>query len=98
MSIISLWSSTNGGTNWTNISGNLEQNPDGSGNGPSCRWATSVNANGTMKYFVATSTGLYSTTNLKRQRNCLGTRRTKHNWKCCLHNGIKEEMWMILLL
>ena len=62
--IISLWYSNNGGTSWTNISGNLEQNPDGSGNGPSCRWATSVNANGTMKYFVATSTGLYSTSNL----------------------------------
>ena len=63
-SVISLWSSINGGTNWADISGNLEQNPDGSGNGPSCRWVSSVNANGTMKYFVATSTGLYSTTNL----------------------------------
>jgi hypothetical protein len=63
-SVISLWSSTDGGANYTNISGNLEQNPDGSGNGPSCRWLTSVNANGTMKYFVATSTGVYSTTNL----------------------------------
>ena len=63
-SIISLWSSTNAGANWTNISGNLEQNPDGSGNGPSCRWMSSVFANGTMTYFVATSTGLYSTTNL----------------------------------
>ena len=63
-SVISLWSSTNAGTNWTNISGNLEQNPDGSGNGPSCRWVSSVNANGAMTYFVATSTGLYSTTNL----------------------------------
>lgn len=63
-SIISLWRSTNGGASWTNISGNLEQNPDGSGNGPSCRWAASVNSNGTMKYFVATSTGLYSTSTL----------------------------------
>ena len=63
-SVISLWSSTNGGTNWTDISGNLEQNPDGSGNGPSCRWVTSVFANGTMTYFVATSTGLYSTSTL----------------------------------
>jgi len=63
-SVISLWSSTNGGTSWTDISGNLEQNPDGSGNGPSCRWITSVFANATMMYFVATSTGLYSTSNL----------------------------------
>ena len=62
--IPSLWSSTNGGTNWTDISGNLEENPDGSGNGPSCRWATSVSGNGVTIYYVATSTGLYSTTNL----------------------------------
>jgi len=62
--VISLWSSTNGGTNWTDISGNLEQNANGSGNGPSCRWVTSVFANATMMYFVATSTGLYSTNNL----------------------------------
>lgn len=63
-SIISLWSSTNGGTSWTDISGNLEENPDGTGNGPSCRWVTSVLAKGTKWYFVATSTGLYSTSNL----------------------------------
>jgi len=63
-SVISLWSSTNGGTNWTDISGNLEENSNGSGNGPSCRWVTSVFANATMMYFVATSTGLYSTSNL----------------------------------
>ncbi len=62
--VISLWHSTNGGANWTDISGNLEQNADGSGNGPSCRWVTSVSNNGVMTYYVATSTGLYSTTNL----------------------------------
>ncbi len=63
-SVISLWSSTNGGTSWADISGNLEQNANGTGNGPSCRWVTSVFANATMTYFVATSTGLYSTSNL----------------------------------
>ena len=63
-SVISLWSSINGGTSWTDISGNLEENSNGSGNGPSCRWVTSVFATGTMTYFVATSTGLYSTSNL----------------------------------
>jgi hypothetical protein len=63
-SVISLWSSTNGGANWTDVSGNLEQNANGTGNGPSCRWVTSVFANATMMYFVATSTGLYSTSNL----------------------------------
>jgi hypothetical protein len=63
-SVKSLWSSTNGGASWTDISGNLEQNPDGTGNGPSCRWLASVFSGGTMEYFVATSTGLYSTSNL----------------------------------
>ncbi len=62
--IPSLWSSVNGGTNWTNISGNLEENPDGSGNGPSCRWISSISFNGVMTYYVATSTGVYSTSNL----------------------------------
>ena len=62
--VISLWSSVNGGTNWTNISGNLEENPDGSGNGPSCRWVSSVSSNGVMTYYVATSVGLWSTTTL----------------------------------
>ncbi len=62
--IPSLWNSTNGGSNWTDISGNLEENPDGSGNGPSCRWASSVSGNGVTVYYVATSTGLYSTTSL----------------------------------
>lgn len=63
-SIISIWSSNNGGNSWTNISGNLEQNPDGSGNGPSVRWITSVFANGVRTYFAAASTGVYSTTTL----------------------------------
>jgi len=62
-SVKSLWSSTNGGSSWSDISGNLEQNPDGSGNGPSCRWVASV-SNGGTTYFVATSTGLYSTSTL----------------------------------
>ncbi|MGB2868805.1 MAG: T9SS type A sorting domain-containing protein [Bacteroidota bacterium] len=57
----SLFSTTNGGTSWTNVSGNLEQNADGSGNGPSCRWAV-VHRGGTgVVYFVGTSVGLYST-------------------------------------
>ena len=63
-SIISLYITNDGGTSWTPISGNLEQNSDGSGNGPSCRWASILNYNGVKTYFVATSAGLYSTNNL----------------------------------
>ena len=63
-SVQSLWFTDNGGTSWSDISGNLEANPDGSGNGPSCRWATAVTVGGTKTYYIATSTGLYSTSTL----------------------------------
>lgn len=52
----SVWYSNNGGTSWTNIEGNL-----GDTNGPSIRWATIVPGGG---YFLATSTGIYSTQTL----------------------------------
>ncbi|WP_066829322.1 T9SS type A sorting domain-containing protein [Rufibacter ruber] len=58
----SLFYTTDGGATWTAVAGNLEENPDGSGNGPSARWVTILpNPDGTNKYFVGTSTGLYST-------------------------------------
>ena len=57
--VISIFHSTNGGTSWTNISGNLEENVDGSGSGPSVRVARILRAG--RKYLVGTSTGLYST-------------------------------------
>jgi hypothetical protein len=61
----SIFYSTNSGSTWADISGNLEQNPDGSGNGPSVRWVhvhlTSTNA---KVYLVGTSTGLYATETL----------------------------------
>jgi hypothetical protein len=60
----SLFLTTNGGTSWAPVSGNLEEHPDGSGNGPSCRWATILHSGDTTLYLVGTSTGLYSTTKL----------------------------------
>jgi hypothetical protein len=63
-SVVSLWHSTDGGTSWTAVSGNLEQNPDGTGNGPSINWVAIVPYGGTTTYFAGTSTGLYSTTAL----------------------------------
>ncbi len=62
--IPSLFYTTNEGTTWTNVSGNLEQNADGSGDGRSCRWATILKTGGKTTYYVATSTGLYSTSEL----------------------------------
>ena len=63
--IISLFTSDNGGSSWTNISGNLEENSNGSGSGPSCRWAAVLNLdNGRKSWFIGTSVGLYATDTL----------------------------------
>ncbi|MDJ0645187.1 MAG: T9SS type A sorting domain-containing protein [Flavobacteriaceae bacterium] len=55
--IPSVYFTEDGGNTWTNISGTLEENADGSGNGPSVR-ATAFRGNG-KSYYAATSTGLY---------------------------------------
>ena len=60
----SLFYTTNGGVSWTDVSGNLEEHSDGTGNGPSTRWAVIHPTGGTTDYFVGTSTGLYSTRQL----------------------------------
>jgi photosystem II stability/assembly factor-like uncharacterized protein len=62
--VVSLFASDNGGTSWRNISGNLEQNPDGSGDGPSTRWITMVHQYGQTIYLCATSVGMFSTTDI----------------------------------
>ncbi len=47
------------------IGGNLEENPDGTGNGPSVRWCEIVPmADGSNRYFVGTSIGMFTTTEL----------------------------------
>lgn len=63
-SIQSIFYTTDGGNSWTAVSGNLEQNTDGSGNGPSVRSVRILNLNGSNVYYAGTSTGLYATTNL----------------------------------
>jgi hypothetical protein len=63
-SVVSLFWTTDGGSSWADIAGNLEQNTDGSGSGPSCRWATIVHGSTSTHYYVGTSTGIYSTTTL----------------------------------
>lgn len=61
----SLYRSTNGGNSWTAIGGNLEENPDGTGNGPSIRWVSILPlANNITNYLVGTSIGLFSSTTL----------------------------------
>lgn len=59
----SVYYSNDRGNTWTDVSANLEQNVDGSGNGPAVFWALIYPTwNGqNNRYFVGTSTGLYST-------------------------------------
>ncbi|MEO8067727.1 MAG: T9SS type A sorting domain-containing protein [Flavobacteriales bacterium] len=59
----SVWHTIDAGATWTDISGNLEQNANGTGNGPACYWAAIYPAVGgdPARYFVGTSAGLFST-------------------------------------
>jgi len=63
--LISIWLTEDGGNTWESISGNLEENPDGSGSGPSVRSAAFLpDGNGGRMLFVGTSVGLFMTSNL----------------------------------
>jgi len=57
----SIHFTTDGGNSWTNVEGNL-----GGSDGPSVRWATILpqSGQGQNTYYVGTSTGVYSTTDL----------------------------------
>ncbi len=63
----SIFYSNDAGETFQDISGNLEEFSDGTGNGPSVRWAEIVPLEVGIRYFVATSVGLYSTENLDGQ-------------------------------
>jgi hypothetical protein len=52
----SLWYTTNGGTSWTDVEGNLA-----GASGPSVRWATIFYVEAVPHYFLATSVGVYFT-------------------------------------
>ena len=52
----SLWYTTNGGTTWTDVEGNLAGST-----GPSIRWATIFHVDGQLEVFLATSVGVLST-------------------------------------
>ena len=63
-SVYSLFHSMDGGQSWNKIAGNLEQNPSGSGNGPSCRTAKIIPLGNSTLYLVGTSVGLFGTATL----------------------------------
>ncbi|MBI1184911.1 T9SS type A sorting domain-containing protein [bacterium] len=61
----SLYYTNDGGQNWRDVSGNLEENPDGTGAGPGCNVVKIIrDANNRPYYLVGTTSGLYSTTGL----------------------------------
>ena len=61
----SIFYTSDGGDTFTDVGGNLEEFTNGEGNGPSTRWSEIVPmADGGYTYFVGTSSGLYSTTEL----------------------------------
>jgi len=61
----SIYYSEDGGATWSPQGGNLEENPDGTGSGPSIRWVKSLTYEGHKVWFAGTSVGLYSTNELK---------------------------------
>lgn len=62
--VLSIFSSTNGGDTWHAVGGDLEEFPDGSGNGPACRTVGILHSGNGIVYLVGTTTGLYSTASL----------------------------------
>ncbi|WP_462252082.1 T9SS type A sorting domain-containing protein [Ekhidna sp.] len=69
--IPSVFYTSDGGVTWTDVSGNLEENADGSGSGTSVRVGR-IHGNA-FKFYVGTSTGLYSTETLDGE-NTIWTR------------------------
>ncbi len=59
----SIFHSTDAGTTWSHVSGNLEENIDGTGNGPAVYWVEIYPSNPPV-YFAGTSAGLFSTAEL----------------------------------
>lgn len=62
--VYSLWYTTDAGSTWSKVAGNLEQNVSGTGNGPSMRWVQILNLSDGTAYLAASSTGLYATATL----------------------------------
>ncbi|MFH0761047.1 MAG: T9SS type A sorting domain-containing protein [Bacteroidota bacterium] len=61
----SLFHSSDGGSSWTAVGGNLEEFPDGLGDGPSIRCTKLLSYQGKKIIFAGTSCGLFSTNELK---------------------------------
>jgi hypothetical protein len=62
--VYSLFYSEDGGTTWSKVAGNLEENEDGTGDGPSFRWVSILPLKDKTLYLVGTSVGLFATDQL----------------------------------
>ena len=62
--VLSIFASDDGGGSWTPVSGNLEENPDGTGSGPSVRWLSILYVQDQPVYLAGTSVGLFSSAKL----------------------------------
>jgi hypothetical protein len=62
--LVSMYASEDGGASWTPVAGNLEEYPNGSGDGPSVRWVSILYVEDKPIYFAGTSVGLFSTVEL----------------------------------
>ena len=60
----SIFESRDGGASFEDVSGNLEENADGSGDGPSVRWIEIVPKNTGNLFLAGTSIGLFGTEDL----------------------------------
>lgn len=59
--IPSVFYTEDGGKTWEDVGGNMEEKPDGTGAGPSCRWIKIIRNNNKVRYLLGTSIGLFST-------------------------------------
>lgn len=61
----SVYFTSDAGTSWRHVSGNLEENEDGTGSGPACNVVKIIrDPNNLPVYLVGTTIGLFSTTGL----------------------------------
>ena len=59
--ILSIAFTSDGGETWSIVSGNLEENANGTGAGPAVKWVATLPARDKTVYLAGTTTGLYST-------------------------------------
>ncbi|MFA5511519.1 MAG: hypothetical protein WC313_03630, partial [Candidatus Kapaibacterium sp.] len=59
--VLSIFMTEDGGESWQAVSGNLEENPNGTGAGPGVNWMSVLKLGDRRVYFAGTTAGLFST-------------------------------------